>query len=60
MDRKVRMDFYATPAQKEKLEKISAESGAPVAYILRVAIDMYLNGRRRLASDNNEPYLNSN
>ncbi|HEU0045997.1 MAG TPA: hypothetical protein VFQ43_00160 [Nitrososphaera sp.] len=54
MDRKVRMDFYATPE-----EKISAESGAPVAYILRVAIDMYLNGRRRLA-DKNEPYLNSN
>ncbi len=39
---KTRMNVYLDAAQKEKLERISEKTGAPVAELIRRAIDAYL------------------
>ena len=36
------MNVFLTPEQKQALEKLSAKSGAPVAELIRRAIDTYL------------------
>jgi len=39
---KIRMNVYLNAAQKHKLEKLSEKTGAPVAELIRRAIDAYL------------------
>lgn len=45
MDR-IRTNIYLDRNQKQALEKISAQTGAPVAELIRRAIDAYLKGRK--------------
>ena len=44
---KIRTNIYLTPAQKRLLEKLSDRTGAPVAELVRRAIDAYLVARRK-------------
>jgi hypothetical protein len=38
----IRTNIFLTPAQRETLAKRSADTGAPVGAIIRMAIDKYL------------------
>jgi hypothetical protein len=44
---KIRMNIYLTDKQKASMEKLSAKTGAPVAELVRRAIDVYLLSRKR-------------
>jgi len=44
---KMRMNIYLTKEQKKALEKLSAKTGAPVAELVRRAIDAYLTTRKK-------------
>jgi len=44
---KIRMNIYLSGEQKQKLEKLSDKSGAPVAELVRRAINAYLVSRRK-------------
>ena len=44
---KIRTNVYLTAEQKEALEKLSARTGAPVAELVRRAIDSYLTMRKK-------------
>jgi predicted DNA-binding protein len=44
---KIRMNIYLTNAQKKDLEQLSANTGAPVAELVRRAIDSYLMSRKK-------------
>ena len=44
---KLRTNIYLTPDQKKLLEKLSDRTGAPVAELVRRAIDAYLVVRRK-------------
>jgi hypothetical protein len=44
---KTRMNIYLNDAQKKLLEKLSTETGAPVAELVRRAIDAYLLSRKK-------------
>jgi len=44
---KTRMNIYLSSEQKRKLEKLSGKTGAPVAELVRRAIDAYLTLRKR-------------
>ena len=43
---KIRMNVFLDPDQKRDLEKLSSKSGAPVAELIRRAIDAYLKRAR--------------
>jgi hypothetical protein len=45
--RKIRMNIYLNGAQKKVLEKLSAKTGAPVAELVRRAVDAYLKTRKK-------------
>jgi hypothetical protein len=44
---KTRMNVYLNDAQKKMLGKLSANTGAPVAELIRRAIDAYLVSRKK-------------
>jgi len=44
---KIRMNIYLTGEQKRKLEMLSDKTGAPVAELVRRAIDAYLVSRKK-------------
>jgi predicted DNA-binding protein len=44
---KIRTNIYVTSDQKKLLEKLSDRTGAPVAELVRRAIDGYLPTRRK-------------
>jgi len=44
---KLRMNVYLNAMQKKVLEQLSDKTGAPVAELIRRAIDVYLISRRR-------------
>jgi len=44
---KIRMNIYLADKQKASMEKLSAKTGAPVAELVRRAIDVYLLSRKR-------------
>ena len=44
--RKIRMNIFLTREEKQSLEKLSNKTGAPVAELIRRAIDAYLKGKR--------------
>ena len=44
---KFRMNIYVNKEQKHVLEKLSARTGAPVAELIRRAIDQYLAMRKK-------------
>ena len=44
---KIRTNIYLTSEQKKLLEKLSDRTGAPVAELVRRAIDSYLKARKR-------------
>ena len=44
---KLRMNVYLNEKQKTSLERLSAKTGAPVAELIRRAIDAYLVSRRK-------------
>jgi predicted DNA-binding protein len=44
---KIRMNVYLNEAQKKLLEKLSAKTGAPVAELVRRAVDAYVKTRRK-------------
>jgi len=44
---KLRMNIYLNKEQKAILEKLSAKTGAPVAELIRRAIDAYLVSRKK-------------
>jgi hypothetical protein len=44
---KIRMNIYLTKAQKKALEQLSANTGAPVAELVRRAVDNYLTRRKK-------------
>lgn len=44
---KLRMNVYLNEEQKKVLERLSAKSGAPVAELIRRAIDQYLTSRKK-------------
>ena len=39
---KTRLNVYLNPQQKEKLDKLSEKTGAPLSELIRRAIDLYL------------------
>ena len=43
---KIRMNIYLTAKQKDVLEKLSDRTGAPVAELVRRAVDTYLLSRK--------------
>jgi len=43
---KIRMNVYLTPEQKQVLDKMAEKTGAPVAELIRRAIDAYLKRGR--------------
>jgi predicted DNA-binding protein len=45
--RKLRTNIYLTEKQKKVLEELSDRTGAPVAELVRRAIDAYLASRRK-------------
>ena len=44
--RKLRVNIYLSHKQKEDLGKISSKTGAPVAELVRRAIDAYLKAKK--------------
>jgi predicted DNA-binding protein len=44
---KIRTNVYLSAQQKKALEKLSARTGAPVAELVRRAVDSYLKLRRK-------------
>ena len=44
---KIRMNIYLTDKQKASMEKLSAKTGAPVAELVRRAVDCYLAMRKK-------------
>ena len=44
---KLRMNVYLNDKQKKALEKLSGKTGAPVAELIRRAIDQYLTSRKK-------------
>jgi len=44
---KIRMNIYLTAKQKDVLEKLSDRTGAPVAELVRRAVDTYLLSRKK-------------
>jgi predicted DNA-binding protein len=44
---KIRTQIYLERTQKKTLDKLSAKTGAPVAELIRRAIDLYLRERRK-------------
>lgn len=44
---KLRTNIYLTDKQKASLEKLSNKTGAPVAELVRRAIDAYLASRKK-------------
>ena len=44
---KIRTNIYLTSEQKKLLEKLSDKTGAPVAELVRRAIDAYLVARKK-------------
>ena len=44
---KIRMNVYLNGKQKKSLERLSAKTGAPVAELIRRAIDAYLVSRKK-------------
>jgi predicted DNA-binding protein len=44
---KLRTNVYLTSEEKKLLEKLSAKTGAPVAELVRRAIDSYLVARKK-------------
>ena len=44
--KKLRVSIYLSSKQKEDLEKISDKTGAPVAELVRRAIDSYLKANK--------------
>lgn len=44
---KIRMNIYLNGGQKKVLEKLSAKTGAPVAELIRRAVDAYVKTRRK-------------
>lgn len=44
---KIRMNVYLNGGQKKLLEKLSARTGAPVAELVRRAIDSYLTTSKK-------------
>ena len=44
---KIRMNIYLTAKQKASMEKLSERTGAPVAELVRRAIDSYLQMRKK-------------
>jgi predicted DNA-binding protein len=44
---KLRMNVYLNDEQKKALEKLSDRTGAPVAALIRRAIDAYLASRKK-------------
>ena len=44
---KIRMNVYLNAKQKDMLEKLSDRTGAPIAELVRRAIDAYLLSRRK-------------
>lgn len=44
---KIRMNIYLNKAQKKTLEQLSANTGAPVAELVRRAVDSYLTTRKK-------------
>jgi predicted DNA-binding protein len=47
--RKARINIYLNPQQKTQLEKISEKTGAPVAELVRRAVDLYLKKHKEEA-----------
>jgi len=45
--RKIRMNVYLSEKQKKVLGQLSDRTGAPVAELIRRAIDAYLDSRRK-------------
>ena len=45
MPKKIRMNVYLNKVQKAKLDALSTKTGAPVAELIRRAIDAYLSQR---------------
>ena len=43
---KIRVNIYLSPKQKADLDKLSEKTGAPVAELVRRAIDNYLKGNK--------------
>lgn len=43
---KIRVNMYFSTEQKEKLDKLSEKTGAPVAELVRRAIDAYLKANK--------------
>lgn len=43
---KIRVNMYFSSEQKEKLDKLSEKTGAPVAELVRRAIDAYLKANK--------------
>ena len=44
---KIRMNIYLNKAQKKALEQLSANTGAPVAELVRRAVDNYVTMRKK-------------
>jgi predicted DNA-binding protein len=44
---KIRMNIYLNEQQKKSLEKLSARTGAPIAELVRRAVDSYLAMRKK-------------
>ncbi|MGA8230244.1 MAG: ribbon-helix-helix domain-containing protein [Candidatus Acidiferrales bacterium] len=44
---KTRMNIYVNDAQKKSLERLSVKTGAPVAELVRRAVDNYLVLRKK-------------
>ena len=44
---RVRTNIYLDRKQKESLDKLSAKTGAPVAELIRRAINAYLGSRKK-------------
>lgn len=39
---KTRLNIYLNPKQKEKLDKLSEKTGAPMSELIRRAVELYL------------------
>jgi predicted DNA-binding protein len=44
---KIRMNIYLTNVQKKALDQLSANTGAPVAELVRRAVDTYVTMRKK-------------
>jgi predicted DNA-binding protein len=45
--KKIRTNIYLNNSQKRSLEKLSAKTGAPIAELIRRAVDAYLISRKK-------------